>query len=145
MVIGRDQLQFRVSSSEAGYLYVFLGGTDKSHFYLLFPNGIDDDNRIAADTVVTLPRPGWRITAGGPAGVNHLVAIVSREPRDFSGLGLDTKELIPEFDLPTARRLWNNRTGAATPFVGKAVCTRAGDCDQRYGATLLRIEEVDRP
>ena len=46
--IGRDRLQFRIRSKEAGHVYVFLSGTDKRHFYLLFPNEIDRDNRISA-------------------------------------------------------------------------------------------------
>ena len=29
-------------------------------------------------------KAGWQITAGGPPGTNHLVAMVSREPRDFA-------------------------------------------------------------
>jgi hypothetical protein len=45
-----------------------MAGTDAAHFYLLFPNAIDRDNRIEADKVIELPRKGWQITAGGPAG-----------------------------------------------------------------------------
>ena len=66
--IGRDNLQFRLKSSQSGYVYVFLAGTDKSHMYLLFPNAIDRDNRIEAGRALQLPRPSWRIRAGGPAG-----------------------------------------------------------------------------
>jgi len=77
LVIGKDRLLFQVKSSTPGYIYVYLAGTDKSHFYLLFPNALDRDNRIEADKLVQLPRKGWHITAGGPPGVNHIVTIVS--------------------------------------------------------------------
>jgi hypothetical protein len=141
--IGSDRLQFRLKSSEAGYVYVFFAGTDKQHMYLLFPNGIDKNNRIEINKEMLLPRKGWQITAGGPPGVNHIVTMVSRQPRDLSGSGLKTAgEEIPEFDLAAAEQLWLARTGPDNPLVGKPVCEGAGPCDGSYGATLLTIEEV---
>lgn len=143
--IGVDKLQFRVKSSAAGYVYVFLAGTDKSHMYLLFPNEIDKDNRIEVNKEMLLPRKGWQITAGGPPGTNHIVTMVSRQPRDFAQAGLrQAKEEIPEFDLAQAERLWAARTSGENPFVGKAVCAAGAECDTTYGATLLTIEEVAR-
>ena len=76
LTIGRDRLQLRVQSSQAGYLYLFFAGTEKSTVYLLYPNRIDRENRIEAGQTVLLPKEGWRITAGGPPGTNHLVAMV---------------------------------------------------------------------
>jgi serine/threonine protein kinase len=140
--IGQDRLQFRVKSSQSGYVYVFLAGTDKGHMYLLFPNAIDRDNRIEANRELVLPRKGWQITAGGPPGTNHIVTMVSRLPRDFSQAGLRaSKDDIPEFDLARAEQLWAAR-GRENPFVGQAVCPAQGACDATYGATLLTIDEV---
>jgi serine/threonine protein kinase len=142
--IGSDRLQFRVKSSEAGHVYVFLAGTDKSHMYLLFPNAIDKNNRIEANKEMLLPRKGWQITAGGPPGTNHIVTMVSRQPRDLSQAGLrQANEEIPEFDLALAERLWAARTGNENPFVGKAACAASAACDSTYGASLLTIEEVE--
>jgi hypothetical protein len=143
LVIGKDRMSFRVKASQAGYLYVFLSGTDQSGLALLFPNAIDQDNRIAADAEVVLPRKGWQITAGGPPGTNHLVAMVSREPRDFASAGLKMGETIPAFELAVLQRAWGG-TGAA-PGAGTARCSGAGGCDGRYGASAIRIDEVDRP
>lgn len=141
--IGRDNLQFRLKSSQSGYVYVFLAGTDKSHMYLLFPNAIDRDNRIEANKELLLPRKGWQITAGGPPGTNHIVTMVSRLPRDFSQAGLRaSKDDIPEFDLARAEQLWMSRSGKDNPFVGQAVCPAQGACDATYGASLLTIDEV---
>jgi serine/threonine protein kinase len=145
LTIGRDRLQFRVKSKEAGYLYVFLSGTDKSHFYLLFPNEIDKNNRIEANTEVALPRKSWAITAGGPAGTNHIVTVVSRRPRDLGAVGLrGAGDEIPEFDLAKAEQLWAARQPGESPFVGKAVCDAGAACDSGYGASLLEVDEVAR-
>jgi hypothetical protein len=144
LTIGKDKLLFQVKSSVPGYLYVYLAGTDKSHFYLLFPNALDKRNRIEADKLVALPRKGWHITAGGPPGVNHIVTIVSPNPRDLSQLGLNTTDTIPEFDISKAQKMWADHAGSGSPFVGAAQCEGAAPCDQHYGASLVHIEEVAR-
>ncbi|MDO9235224.1 MAG: serine/threonine-protein kinase [Aquabacterium sp.] len=144
LTIGKDKLLFKVRASTPGYLYVYLAGTDASHFYLLFPNALDNNNRIEADKLVELPRKGWHITAGGPPGVNHIVTIVSPFPRDLSNLGLNTKDSIPEFDIATATKMWADHKGSGSPFVGPAVCPGTAPCDQRYGASLVHIEELAR-
>jgi serine/threonine protein kinase len=146
LTIGRDKLLFQVKSSVPGYLYVYLAGTDQSHFYLLFPNALDKRNHIEANTLVELPRKGWHITAGGPPGVNHIVTVVSPHPRDLGQLGLNTKDSIPEFDIAQATRLWASYLGAGSPFVGAAQCEgtpASAPCEQGYGASLVHIEEVN--
>lgn len=142
LTIGKDRLLFKVRSSVPGYIYVYLAGTDASHFYLLFPNALDRNNRIEADKLIELPRKGWHITAGGPAGTNHIVTIVSPVQRDLSNLGLNTQDAIPEFDIATATRMWSEHKGTGSPFVGPALCEGASPCEQRYGASLVHIEEV---
>jgi serine/threonine protein kinase len=142
--IGHDRLQFRIKSKEPGHVYVFLSGTDKRHFYLLFPNEIDRDNRIAANTEVTLPRKSWAITAGGPPGTNHIVTVVSRQPLDLSGVGLQSAaDEIPEIDLDRAQAMWATRAPGRSPFLGRAVCDQGAACDAGYGASLLEVEEVN--
>jgi hypothetical protein len=142
LVIGKDTLRFRVRSSQPGYLYVFFGGTDTRHFHLLFPNRLDRANRIERDVEVVLPRKGWEITAGGPPGTNHLVALVSRHERNLADAGLrDTAEPIPEFDLAQAERLWQRRAPGTNPFVGEPLCATA-PCSPAFGATMLTVDEV---
>jgi len=142
LLIGKDKLLFQVKSSVPGYLYVYLAGTDQNHFYLLFPNALDKNNRIEADKLVELPRKGWHITAGGPAGVDHIVTMVSPFPRDLGQLQLNSTDTIPEFDMAQAARLWSEHKGPGSPFVPPALCDGASPCDQRYGASLVHIEEV---
>ncbi|GAB2872226.1 hypothetical protein GCM10027277_46850 [Pseudoduganella ginsengisoli] len=85
--IGKDALDLSVTSSHAGYVYVVLLGSDNQSYYMLFPNDRDGDNRIKAGESIRLPRPGWRITAQGPAGVDRMLVVVSASPRDISQLG----------------------------------------------------------
>lgn len=145
LVVERDRLRFSVKSSEAGYVYVFTGGTDKAHFYLLFPNGHDANNRIEAGRTLLLPRASWTVTAAGPPGINHLVVVVSRSPREFAGTGLRAtgKDEIPEFDLVTAERIWQS-SAAESPFIGSKACGIDMLCSNGYGATMLEIEERRR-
>jgi serine/threonine protein kinase len=144
VTIGKDKLLFQVKSSTPGYLYVYLAGTDANHFYLLFPNALDNNNRIEANKLVELPRKGWHITADGPAGVDHIVTLVSPTPRDLSKLGLNTADSIPEFDMAKATKAWAEHKGPGSPFVGPAICEGSAPCDQSYGASLVHIEEVAR-
>ncbi|WP_290646381.1 serine/threonine-protein kinase [Aquabacterium sp.] len=142
LVIGKDKLLFEVKSSIPGYLYVYLAGTDQNHFYLLFPNALDKNNRIEANKLVQLPRKGWHITAGGPAGVDHIVTVVSPFPRDLSKLGLNMADTIPEFDMTQAAKAWSEHKGQGSPFVPPALCEGTSPCEQGYGASLVHIEEV---
>jgi hypothetical protein len=84
--IGRDSLDFRVTSSHAGHVYVGLLGSDQQSFYLLFPNDLDSNNQIAAGQTLQLPRANWRVTAGGPAGTNRMIVLVTESPRDVAAL-----------------------------------------------------------
>ena len=145
--IGREALRLRVRSSHAGYVYVYTGGTEKSHLYLLFPNRIDSKNRIESGVDLSLPRPSWNITAGGPPGVNQIVVMVSRSPRDLSGTGIKLSGGdIPEFDLREAARRWARRdSDTVNPFVGAVECRgEAGKfvCAEGYGAQMVEVVEV---
>jgi serine/threonine protein kinase len=139
--IGKDRLAFRVKSSQAGYVYVLLSGTDKSHLSLLFPNAIDRHNQIKAGQTLALPRKNWRITAAGPPGVNHLVVMVSSSEKDFSAL-IDARkrhQAIAEFDLQLIEQL-----APSHPLAGQVQCGTAVGCQSGYGATWLEIQEVER-
>jgi hypothetical protein len=138
-----DRLQFRVQAPVDGHLYVYLADTTKSHFYLLFPNQIDGNNRITAGRELVLPRQGWNITAEGPPGTHHIVAMVSPMARDFAQTGLRQGDAgMPEFELGAAQRRWNTWSATGSPFVGRAKCPASGRCDEGYGAAMFEIEEV---
>jgi hypothetical protein len=87
LVIDRDPLDLTVRTSRSGYLYLLHVGSDGRTFNLLFPNDLDQNNYIQAGQALQLPRPHWRVKAGGPAGESHVMAIVSDTKRDFTSLG----------------------------------------------------------
>jgi len=82
--IGRDDLNLTLTSARAGYVYLVLLGSDGKSFYLLFPNELDRDNRIAAGQALRLPRPNWRVQGQGPAGRDTVLAIVAESERDVA-------------------------------------------------------------
>ena len=141
--IGKDPLRFSVLSSKSGYVYLLMVGTDRSEFSLLFPNSVDKKNRIEAGKTVDLPRRGWNMTAGGPAGFDKFVAIVSESPRDFSAVGMKATDVFGSFPLTAPQAVI--ASGAAIPLhAGQAICAdhAAASCPQAYGAALFSIEEI---
>jgi Caspase domain/Domain of unknown function (DUF4384) len=73
LTIGQDSLDFLVQSDRAGYVYVAMAGSDNKSLYLLFPNDLDQNNKIEAGQQISLPRPNWRVKAGGPEGRDNLL------------------------------------------------------------------------
>jgi hypothetical protein len=88
IAIGQEGLKLTVQSKRDGYLYVVLLGSDRESFYLLYPNGHDADNKIRANKSITLPTPGWSVKAGGPAGKDEVLVLVSATPRDLKTLSI---------------------------------------------------------
>ena len=141
--IGKDRLRFRLYSSRSGYLYVFLVGTERDRFNLLFPNALDAKNRVESGKPMYLPRPGWTLEAAGPPGINHFLAVVSDSPRDFSSAGLKKVDPFAEFPLDTAAELVRTNTSDAVPFLGKVACaSSATECSESFGAATFTIEET---
>jgi hypothetical protein len=135
LAIGKDAFSFNVKANTDGYLYAVMLGSDGQSFYLLFPNKIDTDNRVKANTSYQFPRKGWSIKAGGPEGTNKLLLVVSQSPRDpklflpdaSSGGGPFTYTVS---DLTARKRLIDF-------FVGRGVHGNA-----RMAASLVEIREV---
>jgi serine/threonine protein kinase len=141
VMIGRDRLDFTVRASHAGYVYVHMVGSNRSNFWLLFPNSVDKDNYVKAGQTLALPRKGWRMGVEGPPGIDQFVAIVSDVPRDFQGAGLVAGELFSEFPIARASAMQRSYTGATPLFAGAPVCTGIPTCSHAYGAGMFLIEE----
>jgi serine/threonine protein kinase len=142
--IGRDRLRFRLRSNKPGYLYVLMVGTDKQHFYKIFPNAVDAKNRIDAGKELALPRPGWIMVSDGPPGADQFVAIVSEQPRDFADSGLVAVDPFAEFPFEAAAQLAASQPTGQSPFIGKVKCPDgAATCSDAYGAAVFTIEEVE--
>ena len=138
--IGKDRLSFRLRSERDGYVYLLMQGTDRSHFYQLFPNGLDKNNRLRGNIDMSLPRSNWEMVAGGPAGLNRFIALVTPSPRNFASAGLGTSQPFSEFDPQVAGKVFANR--GAAPFAGEPAGCKLGEqaCGS-YGAVLFEIEE----
>lgn len=164
--IGKDYVQFDIHSSHSGHVYLLMLGSDGKTFDLLFPNRKDADNRIEAGATLQLPRTSWRVKPGGPAGVNHVLALVSDAPRDFSGLALRSAGpfSLVETTLANTRGLRMMSENAVQPtscsqrartrslFIEEADAAPAQKpevkladpaCSSSYGSALIGIEEID--
>jgi hypothetical protein len=146
-----ERVRFSLSSSHPGYVYLLMVGTTGQEFDLLFPNRKDSHNFIRAGETWNLPRPGWGIAAQGPAGKNHLLAIVSDNPRDFTALGMKPAgpfsmvEASPmaarDIQLVTAEPVNDQPQCQITG--GKRTLAVVDDCSAGYGADLLVLEETN--
>jgi len=139
--IGHDRLGLTLQSSSDGYAYVFL--VDPAGQYaMLFPNQLDEDNHINANTSVTLPHANWPMVAGPPSGFAHFLVLVSAQPRNFMTLGLSAAGVfanLPESAIAAAAA---RRTPSISPFAGQVTCTGSQGCDQRFGASTFDMEIV---
>lgn len=136
MRIGRDQLQLSVASSHSGHVYLLMLGSDRKSFYLLFPNGLDGDNRIQAGKALTLPRPDWALMARGPEGENHMLVMVTDTARDLKVLTPSPPNASAPFTF-TLNDL-QGRTGLQDFFIGRGITGSS----ESFGAQLLTIKEV---
>jgi hypothetical protein len=148
LTIGQDALEFSVKSDRAGYVYAALAGSDGKALYMLFPNDLDQNNKIEAGQTLKLPQGNWRIKSSGPAGINHLLVMVADAPRDLTVLGgrksgpfltsLNDAEGRAQLGaLLTSSRLVNTQTcQTASSAKNNPLCSDA------YGAVLLPIKEI---
>lgn len=148
LVIGKDALSFSVQSDRAGFVYAALAGSDGKALYMLFPNDLDQNNRIEAGQTLQLPHDNWRIKSSGPAGTNHLLVMVADAPRDLTTLG--GRKSGP---FLTSLNDANGRAQLGTllttsQVVATQVCQNPQSaknnplCSDAYGAALLSIQEV---
>lgn len=141
-MIGKDHLQFRLASNRAGYVYVFMVDPD-GQYLLLFPNGLDRNNRIAAAQTLSLPRASWPMLAGNPPGPNHFLTLVSTTPRDFSDGGLKPAAPFQTFPEGAQHAAAARRSPSYSPFAGKPRCPAgSANCTGEFGAATFTIDAV---
>ena len=149
--INRDDVDFTLTSSHAGHLYLLMVGSDGKTFDMLFPNSLDQNNAVSAGQTLRLPRANWMVKAGGPAGKNHLLAIVTEAPRDFSKTGLSP---AGPFSIVAASNTASKdiqRAMSRSANAGSKDCDTAPadrtlvvqrKCSDAYGAAMIVLEEV---
>jgi hypothetical protein len=143
--IGADKLDFTITSSNGGFVYVLMAGSDNQSTYLLFPNELDGNNKIEAFRPMKLPREKWQLVAGGPEGKNSLLVVVSSSARDISKLPQSTKAgpFVKSLNDLAGRAALGSVLSTGS-LVASCVDSKsvAGDCSDAYGAALITIEET---
>ena len=81
-----DYVDITVNSDTSGYLYLLMLGTDNEQIVFLLPNEEFVNNKLIKDKSVTIKS---KILAMGPAGTDHLLAIVSDTPLDYKNMNLE--------------------------------------------------------
>ncbi len=140
VLIGKDKLEFQVKSSKAGFVYVYYLSSN-SEMYLLFPNALDKRNRIEAGATLSLPRPSWAMDAGGPAGVDEFVVLVSERERDIKATGIQYDGVFGQFPVKILAALEAGRGNGPPILLGTAPCEAVAPCADPYGAISFKITE----
>jgi hypothetical protein len=133
--IGKDILDLTLKSSHDGYVYIVLLGSDSKSFYILYPNGLDMDNRIKAGKALQLPKPDWQIKAAGPVGTNNILVMVSDTPRRLEKLTMATPTAAEPFTYEL------NDLGGRSALINFLTGTGDGRSES-FGAKLLTVKEV---
>jgi len=148
LVIGKDVLEFSVQSDRAGYVYAALAGSDGKALYMLFPNDLDQNNRIEAGQTLKLPQGKWRIKSSGPVGTNHLLVMVADAPRDLQALSAKKEGPFMTSLNDAGGRAQLGALLTSSKAISTAVCQNTVSaknnplCSDAYGASLVSIREV---
>jgi hypothetical protein len=134
--IGKDILDLTVKSSHDGYVYIVLLGSDAKSFYILYPNGLDMDNRIKAGKALQLPKPDWQIKAAGPVGTNNILVMVSDTPRKLEKLTMATPTAAEPFTYEL------NNLGGRSALINFLTGPGVDGGSESFGAKLLTVKEV---
>jgi hypothetical protein len=137
IAIGKEGLKLTVQAKRDGYLYVVLLGSDRESFYLLYPNGYDSNNKLKANKPMTLPTPGWSVKAGGPAGKDELLVLVSDSPRDLKALSLSEPTSAAPFTY--ALTDLGGRAALIDFLTGRGVQGRS----ESFGAAMFNVVEYE--
>lgn len=139
-IADKDRLQLMLTSTQSGYVYLFLVDAD-GKYQMLFPNEIDQNNAIVAGRPLVLPRPQWTTVIGEPFGALHVFVLVSRSRRAFDTAPLIQDSVFGVFD--PARAPATLSADSASPYAGRPECGRdAPSCPGEYGVAHFKIDVV---
>jgi hypothetical protein len=149
--IGNDKFSFSIRSSHEGYLYLMMVGSDGNTFDLLFPNKLDGNNYVQAGQTIQFPRSSWEVIAQGPAGRDHILAIVADAPRDLANLPLVN---AGPFSMVNATSGGKRGIQMATSTRSAAIQDDCGNtgrrnlavaraCSDAYGAAMAVVVEAE--
>jgi hypothetical protein len=143
--LNQDGFTITATSREDGYLYILYVGSDQREFLKLYPTTDAEPNRVRAAIPFQVPR---RWESKGPAGIDHLLVLVTSVPRDFSAVFGSAGSASADFHASTVLQdaVGLCRNLSSEPCVGGNSRNLEGEpvgtaATGRYGAALLNIEE----
>ena len=136
MKIGKDSLDLSIKSSHDGYAYVVLLGSDKKSFYILYPNGLDKENKVMAGQTLQIPKADWQIKATGPAGTDNILVMVSDSPRKLDTLAMAE----PTASAPFTFAL--NDLGGRSNLISFLTGSGVDGKSESFGAKIISVKEV---
>lgn len=140
--IGKDSLDFSITSARAGYVQVLILGPDGS-LLQLFPNSQAKPQRIQPGQTLRLPQASWPLETVEPAGAEHFLVVVSEQPRDYAALSTGREYLFAKLaDGTQADALLNQWTRPTPLLLGTAPKDCSGDACDAYGAAQFRVDVV---
>jgi hypothetical protein len=134
--IDKDYLDLQIKSNNDGYLYLVLLGSDKKSFYVLYPNKLETNNFIKAGQTISLPGQSWQIKAAGPAGIDHILVMVSDSPRDLKSL--EALGADPNSPFVYALNNLKGRAALIDYLTGKNLEGKS----EKFAAKILTVTEV---
>ena len=145
--IGQDALDMSVQSDRAGYVYVAMIGSDNKSTYLIFPNDLDQNNKIDAGQKLALPRSNWRLKASGPTGTDNLLIMVADGPRDLTQLTGKAGPFVASLNDAAGRAKLGALMSTSRAVTSQACSSDASRrnnplCSDAFGAAMVSVEEV---
>ena len=134
--IGKDSLDMTIKSSHDGYVYLVLLGSDASSFYVLFPNGLDQNNLVKAGQTIRIPKNDWEVKANGPSGTDNLLVMVADSPRKLNSLTMAE----PTASVPFIYAL--NDIGGRSALIDFLTGSGLAGKSESFGSVLVSIKEV---
>ena len=134
--IGRDSLDLTIKSNHDGFVYIVLLGSDSKSFYILYPNGLDQNNRIHAGESLRVPKSDWQVLANGPVGTDNLLVMVSDSPRKLNGLNMAS----PTASEPFTYAL--NDIGGRGVLIEFLTGSGVDGKSESFGSTLVSLKEI---
>ena len=136
--IGVDSLKLEIKSNQDGYLYVILLGSDAKSFYLLYPNGLDSNNKISKLKPMQFPKPDWEIKAAGPEGTDQLLIMVTDSPRQINTLTMASPTAAEPFTYTL------NDIGGRAALIDFLTGSGINGRSESFGAKLVSVKEVQK-
>jgi hypothetical protein len=137
---GRDKLEFTIRSQQDGHVHAFLHGSDGT-LQQLYPNELSPPPQAGQGRALALPAGAPGFDVRGPAGVGHLLVIVSAWPRDLSAFAPRVEGGYASFPTGSvAAALEGANAGRLPLLAGQPQCPPGAACSDEFGAALLAIE-----